>query len=137
MTEGSNPIPSLSLPTSNELKDILKNNVNVEHGDVVERKFEVEFRKQSEVTEKEYLHIRGLRDHYSHKGKWSYFLMLIMFCMIAFQSVLLGMVGGGLWDFSKYKWLLPLLLAQNLGQIVGLAVFVVRSLFKDLGGKND
>jgi hypothetical protein len=42
------------------------------------------------------------------------------------------MVGVDVWSFTKYEWLLPALLVQNLAQIVGLAVFVVKALFKDL-----
>ena len=58
--------------------------------------------------------------------------MFVMAGMIIFQSVLLGMVGAGVWDFTKYQWLLPVLLAQNLAQVIGLAVFVVKALFKDI-----
>jgi len=46
-----------------------------------------------------------------------------------FQMFLLMMVGWGWWDFTKYDWLLPMLLVQNFAQIVGLALVVVRSLF--------
>ncbi len=123
------------LPTNDDLKAILKNSLDIGHGDIIEKNFKKEFYEQSAVAQKEYEHVKGLRDHYSHKKWWSYFLMFLMFGMVAFQSVLLGMVGSGLWDFSKYKWLLPLLLAQNLAQVVGLAVFVVKSLFKDLSEK--
>ncbi len=132
MADENGSTPSLSLPTSKELKNILKNTSVQSHGDVTEKKFETDFRRQSVIAEKEYLHVIGLRDHYSQKKSWSKFLMFLMFFMVAFQSGLLGMVGHGLWDFSKYKWLLPILLAQNLAQIVGLAVFVVKSLFRDL-----
>jgi hypothetical protein len=52
-----------------------------------------------------------------------------MFSMISFQSFLLYEVGVGAWSFEKYTWLLPALLVQNLAQIVGLAVFVVKALF--------
>lgn len=75
--------------------------------------------------------LQGLQEHFRHKKYWSYFLMGVMFVMIFFQSVLLGLVGAGIWSFKDYDWLLPALLAQNLAQIVGLAVFVVRSLFSD------
>lgn len=60
--------------------------------------------------------------------------MGLMGVMILFQSYLLLKVGVGDWDFSKYEWLLPALLVQNLAQVVGLAVFVVKALFKDLKG---
>jgi hypothetical protein len=58
--------------------------------------------------------------------------MGLMFIMIFFQCYLLWKVGTGIWNFEKYTWLLPALLAQNLAQIVGLAVFVVKALFKDM-----
>ena len=57
--------------------------------------------------------------------------MFLMAVMIGFQSYLLVMVGQGKWDFTEYSWLLPALLAQNLAQVIGLAVFVVRALFSD------
>lgn len=94
--------------------------------------FESEFRRLSLESERAYVHVKGLIDHYIHKGYWSWFLIFLMTVMISFQCFLLWQVGVGAWDFSKYQWLLPLLLAQNLAQIVGLAVFVVRSLFKDM-----
>ncbi len=52
--------------------------------------------------------------------------------MIVFQAVLLWKVGKGQLDFAKYEWLLPALLVQNLGQVVGLAVYAVRYLFSDI-----
>jgi hypothetical protein len=55
-----------------------------------------------------------------------------MFVMIAFQMLLLWLVGSGRWSFEKYTWLIPALLVQNLGQIVGLALFVVKALFKEM-----
>jgi hypothetical protein len=94
---------------------------------------EREFTQAAVRSEVEWAHLKGLQDHYWHKGNWSWFLMLIMSAMIIFQSFLLGMVGSGVWDFSKYEWLLPALLVQNLGQIIALAFVVVRSLFRDQG----
>lgn len=90
------------------------------------------FRSVSTESEERYAHLKGLQDHYKHKGYWSYFLMFVMLAMVVFQSILLGLVGAGVWDFSKYAWLLPALLVQNLAQIIGLAVFVVKALFKDI-----
>lgn len=80
-----------------------------------------------------YQHLLGLQRHYEHKSKWSYFLMAMMAGMLGFQSLLLGLVGAGYWDFRGYAWLLPALLVQNLAQIAGLCVIVVQSLFKDVG----
>lgn len=81
-------------------------------------------------AEAEWAHLKGLQDHYAHKGKWSWFLMGLLSAMIIFQSLLLWMVGIGVWDFTKYDWLLPALLVQNLGQIIALAYVVVKSLFR-------
>jgi hypothetical protein len=58
--------------------------------------------------------------------------MWVMAGMVVFQSVLLGLVGAGIWDFSAYDWLLPALLVQNLAQVIGLAVFVVKALFREI-----
>lgn len=96
--------------------------------------FEQSFDRRSIDAERAWVHLQGLQDHYKHKGRWSGFLMLVLAGMILFQWVLLGFVGAGKWDFTKYEWLLPILLVQNLGQIIGLAFVVVKSLFKDLDG---
>ena len=78
------------------------------------------------------IHLEGAHDHYLHKGKWSRFLMRAIGGMILFQSGLLLLVGLGWLDFTPYDWLLPVLLVQNLGQIVGLALYAVRYLFSDI-----
>ncbi len=90
------------------------------------------FTKESIDAELEWEHLRGVKDHYRHKGWWSFFLMIAMAFMIGFQSFLLYQVGIKAWNFTEYKWLLPALLVQNLAQVIGLAVFVVKALFKDL-----
>ena len=72
----------------------------------------------------DYAHLKGTQDHYWHKGNWSWFLMAAVGGMLIFQSILLWQVGKGYLDFKDYEWLLPALLVQNLGQVVGLAVFV-------------
>ncbi|PWB81529.1 MAG: hypothetical protein C3F11_14955 [Methylocystaceae bacterium] len=99
---------------------------------IEEEKFIETFSKRSLEGEREYAHLRGLVDHYKHKGRWSWFLIALMAFMVGFQSLLLSLVGAGIWSFEKYSWLIPTLLVQNLAQIVGLAVFVVKSLFKDI-----
>ncbi|MGX7346868.1 hypothetical protein ACWM9A_13420 [Acetobacter pasteurianus] len=97
-----------------------------------EEEFEHKFSSDSVKQEADYARIKGIEQHYLHKGYWSIFIMLIMFIMIVFQCVLLGMVGGNTWRFSQYKWLLPTLMVQNLAELVGLAFIVVRSLFRDI-----
>jgi hypothetical protein len=82
--------------------------------------------------ELQYIHMEGVQDHYKHKKWWSWFIMALMAILLIFQCTLLGLVGYGIWNFEKYAWLLPALLVQNLAQIVGLAVFVVKALFRDI-----
>ena len=82
--------------------------------------------------ELQYIHMEGVQDHYKHKKWWSWFIMALMAILLIFQCTLLGLVGCGIWNFEKYAWLLPALLVQNLAQIVGLAVFVVKALFRDI-----
>lgn len=121
-------IDPLELPSVEELKE---ETADVED-DALQASFETDFWRYSSEQELNYVRLRALADHYKHKGRWSYFLMFVMLLMVVFQSVLLGMVGAGKWDFTDYEWLLPVLLVQNLAQIVGLAVFVVKALFKDM-----
>jgi hypothetical protein len=95
-----------------------------------ELEFDREFAVRAVEAERAWVHLRGLEDHYSHKKAWSYALMGLLGGMVCFQWALLVFVGLGYWDFTKYEWLLPILLVQNLGQIIGLAFVVVKSLFK-------
>lgn len=97
-----------------------------------EEYYQSEFGRTAVGLEEEFAHLNGVISHYRHKGYWSFFLMAIMAALVIFQSVLLGLVGGKIWDFSQYEWLLPLLLVQNFAQIIGLAVFVVKALFKPI-----
>lgn len=120
-----------SLPSIQELTSEISALQNVDT-EAEEERFLSNFRDRSINSEKDYIHLRGLVDHYEHKGRWSYFLMGLMFVMIGFQSLLLYKVGVGAWSFKDYQWLLPALLVQNLAQVVGLAHFVVKSLFKDI-----
>jgi hypothetical protein len=94
--------------------------------------YDDEFARRSALSEIDYAKLVGLRDHFRHKRFWSWFLMAIMAAMVIFQSYLIWQVGIGAWNFKGYDWLLPTLMIQYLIQIVGLAVFVVRSLFKDM-----
>jgi len=82
-------------------------------------------------SKKAYAQLSGLQRHYSHKAWWSLFLMVAMASMIGFQSYLLYKVGSNQWNFEAYDWLLPALLVQNLAQIAGLCVIVVKALFTE------
>ena len=81
------------------------------------------------------IHLEGARDHYHHKGIWSWFLMTAIGAMILLQFALLFPVGLGQLDFTPYDWLLPALLVQTFGQVTGLAVYAVRYLFSDISNQ--
>lgn len=101
-----------------------------------EREFSRRSQKDSVSSQTAYAHLKGIQDHYWHKGKWSWFLMGTVGLMLVFQSVLLVFVGLEKLNFENYEWLLPALLVQNLGQVIGLAVFAVKYLFSDITGQN-
>ncbi len=128
MRTGKDPLPYV-LTVSEALRDIGK---DTKAREVAEKEFEGEFDRQRIEAEREYTKLQGLRDHFRHKKHWSNFLMLIMGFMVCFQSLLIVCVGVDWWNFRDYEWLLPTLMIQYLLQIVGLATFVVRSLFKDV-----
>jgi hypothetical protein len=124
-----------TLPTLNELRaDVAKTPQDPRRA---QRFFERRFRAVSLESESAYEHLKGLRSHYQHKSSWSTFLMWTMGLLLGFQSLLLGMVGAGVWDFTRYEWLLPSLMVQNLAAIIGLAVVVVKALFKDIAPPQD
>jgi len=127
MSDDSKTNIELELPRPEELKrDIRSSASEIQTKEDV---FIEQFTRVSIRSERQYVHLKGLQEHYAHKSMWSYFIMFLMFSMISFQSFLLYEVGVGAWSFEKYTWLLPALLVQNLAQIVGLAVFVVKALF--------
>jgi hypothetical protein len=118
----------ISLPTPDEI--IASEGFNADASNDIQIRYENIFASESVQAQVDYTHLRGLQDHYWHKGKWSFFIMGIMAVMVMFQSYLLYKVGTNQWDFTRYAWLLPALMVQNLGQIVALALVVVKSLFR-------
>ncbi|MCA3508824.1 MAG: hypothetical protein IOD01_16375 [Rhodobacter sp.] len=122
------------LPTAEEVLAGLdvETNEDISVPTKYEQVFTENFGAASIRLEIEYAHLQGIIDHYRHKGKWSFFLIGLLGSMIGFQWALLWCVGAGVWDFTQYEWLLPILLVQNLGQIIGLAFIVVKSLFREI-----
>jgi len=80
----------------------------------------------------DYVHLKGTQDHYALRKTWAWFLIFALSAVIALQHVILFCVGWSWLDFTAYPWVLQILLVQNLAQIVGLATFAVRYLFKDI-----
>lgn len=113
------------------LEDVLLS-VSEEGSLQYEQKYEENFNQLSLSGEIEYQHLRGVKDHYTLKKCWAIFVMVMMFLMIIFQMGLLIAVGVNGLDYTKYEWLLPTLMIQYFGQIVGLAYIIVKSLFKKI-----
>ncbi|WP_299654457.1 hypothetical protein [uncultured Jannaschia sp.] len=129
--ENTNP-PTGRIKPEDVLRGIGQSSSRHAEASTAERSYIRKFTKASVSSQVSYEHLKGIRDHYSHKKKWSWLLMGAIAGMIVFQAVLLWKVGKGQLDFAKYEWLLPALLVQNLGQVVGLAVYAVRYLFSDI-----
>lgn len=100
-----------------------------------EREYIRRFQSISVDGQVQYAHLKGIKDHYKHKGRWSNFLISAIAAMLIFQSFLLFKVGTGSWTFAEYEWLLPALLVQNLAQVVGLSVWAVKYLFSDISNQ--
>src|SRR5688572_22732888 len=77
-------------------------------------RFEERFRIRSVEGELKYVHLKGLIEHYRHKGFWSGWLLFLVVGLMLFQSILIVFVGLNKLDYSSYQWLLPALLVQNL-----------------------
>ena len=117
-----------SLPKAEEI--LAKLETDDKESNFLQRILERTFSNEAAKSESDWIHLKGLQDHYWHKGIWSWFLMFLLSVMVGFQSFLLFKVGVGEWNFEAYNWLIPALLVQNLGQIIALAVIVVKSLFR-------
>ncbi len=128
--------PSSTLPKPGDiLQSIATSEQEVRQPKRNQERFETRFARSAVANDEEYAHLFGIRDHYKQKRNWSRFLIWLVGGMIVFQSVLLWRVGTGALDFTQYTWLLPALLAQNFGQVIGLAIFAVRHLFSDIRPK--
>ena len=101
-----------------------------------QQKYVEQQENRSRKSEEQYAHLKGIQSHYLHKNYWSWLLMGCIPLMIVFQMVFLYLVGTGKLDFREYDWLLPTFLVQSFGQVIGLAVYAVRSLFRDITGQS-
>lgn len=126
--------PNRQLPKSGDVLSAITAD-NPQGTSRTERQFARKTEERAVPAQLEYEHLKGVKDHYTHKGRWSFFLMCAVGGMLIFQSVLLVRVGQGRLDFSSYEWLLPALLVQNLGQVIGLAVYAVKYLFSDISNQ--
>lgn len=121
-------------PTVEDLLKEVASPSPTEDGEAIEldaieqEKFErTQLEREFDWQEK-FARLQAFENHHRNKGKWSLFVMVIMAFMIGFQSLLLMLVGLDVWDFTKYEWLLPTLMVQNLAQVIALAVVIVKAL---------
>lgn len=121
--------PSKTPPLDEALKQVKSSR---EVRDSSEQKFIAMYTRESITAEMQYAHLRGVQDHYKLKRDWSSIVICLMALMVFFQMILLMNVGTGTWDFREYDWLLPTLMLQYFGQVVGLAYLIVKSLYKEL-----
>jgi hypothetical protein len=73
----------------------------------------------------------GLRDFYSLRKIWSWFIICCIKTLILAQIGFMICLGFGWLDFIKYKNVLTIFYFETFGQIIGLAVIVAKFLFRD------
>lgn len=122
-------MPSDTTPSKQDVLDEILRQGGSPPTDKPEPPAPIEDDNRETARELAYAKLLAFQRHHSSKGHWSIFMMAVLAGLVIFQIVLLIMVGQGKWDFTRYEWLLPLLLVQNLAQIIGLAHVVVRALF--------
>lgn len=124
--------PDEAITAGDLLRSIAKTNLGEVSPIDSEALYRHKFTQDAIQQEYAYVHLTGIQEHYKHKSWWSWFLMALIGVIIIFQLVLITLVGLQLFDFTKYEWLVQLLLVQNLAQVVGLAVYAVKYLFSDI-----
>lgn len=126
----SEPSASLPAPTAAEVLEEIRLGGDPVPTDRPEPPEPTEGSLSDQVArERDFEWLKAFKAHHGNKKCWSWFMMAILTTLVVFQIFLLIMVGNGSWDFTKYEWLLPILLVQNFAQIIGLAHVVVKSLF--------
>jgi hypothetical protein len=63
------------------------------------------------------------------RGRWSFWIIVWINGLLLFQICLLFLVGIKWLDYLSYDWLLPAVLLQVFGQIVGMGFVVVKILY--------
>ena len=75
------------------------------------------------------MELLGREQFLSLRGNWSLSLIVWISGLLLYQVALAVVVGLGWLDFTKYQWFLPLVVAQNFGQIVGMGYIIIRFLY--------
>jgi hypothetical protein len=69
------------------------------------------------------------------RGRWSKWLIGWITALISFQIILTGLVGVKWFDFTGHQYFLPLVIGQNVVQVVGMGYVIVKFLYPSLARK--
>jgi hypothetical protein len=77
--------------------------------------------------------VNGRQQFFDLRGRWSKWLIWWITGLLGFHVLLTGLVGYKILDFKDYQWFLPMVVAQNFLQIVGMGYVVVKFLYPGAG----
>jgi hypothetical protein len=80
-------------------------------------------------AESERIELDGRRQFFKLRGSWSRWLIGWITGLLLFHVALTAAIGFDLVDFRDYEWFLPMVVAQNFLQIVGMGFIIVRFLY--------
>jgi len=89
--------------------------------------FHTDLARVKQSTE-EQVKLEGLKDYYMMRRSWGTFLKLSLGIILAFNILLVFLVGLNKLTFSD-EWFLRIVLTTNLADIIGLVYLVVKFLF--------
>lgn len=87
------------------------------------------FKEQKNQSSAEKLELDARGQFIRLRGHWSVLLIIWITSLLVFQISLALMVGTEVLNFENYQWFLPLVVAQNFGQVVGMGLVIVRFLY--------
>lgn len=73
----------------------------------------------------------GRQKYYELRDKWSKYLAGFILLTLLFQFWLTFFIGKGWIDFTDYEPYLYLIVGENFTHIIGMAVIIVKFLFRD------
>jgi hypothetical protein len=84
MSEAEND--TIELPKAKDVLTEVSANAGQDVSNKKEQQYREQFRSDAVDQQIKYTHWVGIRDHYEHKGRWSYFLMISIAGMLIFQK---------------------------------------------------
>jgi hypothetical protein len=85
-------------------------------------------------AEEEEVRIKGLKEFFIMRRRWSWLLMALLVVILLFNVLLVILVGLGWLNFVD-EWFLRIVLTTNLADIIGLVYLVVKFLFRETSSK--